>query len=58
MTLLINQRKLPKGQLFFEYFHTATGRTPPQGFNLRASVEEDPLVRIYERISVRGEVRT
>jgi len=58
MTILFHTSKKPKGSgLHFEYFHTAMGRTPPKGFNLRASITEDPLIMIYERIIVKDERR-
>jgi len=58
MTTIFHNTKKPKGRgLHFEYFSTATGRKAPEGFQLRVSVEEDPLVRIYERVFVKDERR-
>ena len=46
------KRPKEKRRLYFEYFRTCTGKLPPnKDFQLRVSVPEDPLVRIYERIS-------
>jgi len=58
MTTIIHTSKKPKGGgLHFEYFHTAMGRRPPKEFELRASITEDPLIMIYERIIVKDERR-
>ena len=58
MTIIYHTTKKPKGRgLHFEYFSTGTGRKAPEGFQLRVSVEEDPLVRIYEQVFVKDERR-
>ena len=52
MKIIFHETKRPKKKpLRFEYFHTANGKLPGKDFQLRVSVPEDPLVRIYERIS-------
>ena len=55
MTIIFHKPvKRPKNRpLWFEYRYTATGRTPPKGFQLRASVTEDPDVRIYEQVFIK-----